>query len=140
MINALELSQKLLNLLKQTPEKKRRKLKKELLKMMPSEKSEVILKIGSGTFPKDNERSIGIFMQIPHCKPYEEKISLSMALFTVLSQSTHFYLEFLNKILDSFEKESLSPYGLTFMPATIIYEHVGCIHFSLIGKIAKTKK
>jgi hypothetical protein len=137
MVQFLEITTQLLNLFEKTPPEALQLLHAELLKMMPTEKTQVTFKIGSGTFPKENERSIGIFIQVPHSKPSEEALSLNKTLQLILRQASPQYLDYLKGFLDSLEKEALSPFGLTFTPATIILQDMGCIHFSLAGKIAK---
>ncbi|TAH22689.1 MAG: hypothetical protein EAZ08_00185 [Cytophagales bacterium] len=137
MTNVVELTKKLVELLEQVPIEVCEAHQRELLKIMPTEKSEVILKIGSGTFPEEHERSIGIFVQISHAEPASKEYSLTMLWQTILQSSTHDDLEFLDKILDSFESEASTPYEMRFTPAVFVREHIGCSHFSLIGKITE---
>jgi len=129
-------SQKISDILAQTPTEQQEGLREELLKMLPQEGSEVKLKIGSGIYPEDNESSMGIFVEIHHAQKSIENYDLLGIWQMILSNTEDKYLKELEEMLDFFTKDAVQPYQLGFNPTVYTAPTIGCAYFRLTGKIA----
>ena len=130
----IDLAEKLLDILEKIDEESRTILQNELMKTVPTEKSEVVLKPGGGTFPEDNEYSMGLFVQVSHPQPNPESQPLNILITNLIDRATADKLEILGKVLDKLDK-SIAPYEFRYMDTQIVTDTIKAFHFSLIGKL-----
>ncbi|GEM_PF-3853309 len=130
----VDLTEKLLLILEKIDEESRTILQDELMKVVPSEESEVILKAGGGRFPDDNEYSMGLFVQVNYPQKNPKVKPLNTLIINLINRASTDKLEILDKVLTKLEK-SISPYEFRYTDAQMVNEIIGAFHFSLIGKL-----
>lgn len=130
----VDLTEKLLLILEKIDEESRTILQDELMKVVPSEESEVILKAGGGRFPDDNEWNIGIFVQVTPPQTNPEPQTLDLLIRNIVQLAETDTLEVVDEVLTGFET-ALPPYKFLYTDAQMVNETIGAFHFSLIGKL-----
>lgn len=137
IIHTADIAQKFLDLLTHISAESQEVLQNELLKIVPSEESKVIIRAGGGHFPAEDKYDIGILIQVYFPQTDSKPQSLDLLIYNLFNYANEPHQEVFFQLLEGFQT-TLPPYDFCFTEARMLNETMAAFHFSLTGYL-KTK-